>query len=142
MNLQELFNPKSTVIERRSNPHYPQTQKVAGHTEAANYIYDHWKNHAVEEYGVSMTTMPKLGINPSSKYNTPLGIYFYPGSYYVEKKHSSSTIYKRGKLDFCDDSVYIQIFKFTSDKVLEIDNVNAAQYMDFTNALFDTLEIM
>ncbi|KAI9549443.1 hypothetical protein GHT06_001843 [Daphnia sinensis] len=35
--------------------------------------------------GISMTDIPKLGINPQSGYDTPIGIYFYPCNYYLEQ---------------------------------------------------------
>ena len=128
MNLQEI------LLELRRNP--SQNQKIAGHQEAAEFIKKHWKNTTADEYGVSMTTLPKLGVNPSSKYNTPLGIYFYPGSYYLEKKYKNND-----SLDFQEDAPYIQIFKFDgkADGVLDIDALDVGSYGDYIKLLYDNI---
>ena len=122
MNLREL------LLELRRNP--TQNKKVAGHQQAANFIKAHWKNPAVEEYGVSMTDIPKLGINPGSAYNTPLGIYFYPASYYLEMKYNKNEL-----LEFQDDAPYIQILKFNTDNILEIDTLDVDGYQEYIGRL-------
>lgn len=52
----------------------------------------------------SMTEINKLGINPKSVYNTPLGIYSYPFS------EQYKALLKTGKLPFATDKKYIQFF--------------------------------
>ena len=42
----------------------------------------------IQYYGVTLTQLPKLGVNPQSKYNTPLAICFYPADYYLKKKRN------------------------------------------------------
>src|SRR5262245_20076952 len=37
--------------------------------------------------------IPKLGINPSTKYNTPIGIYCYPVDYIISKFEEGSAIF-------------------------------------------------
>ena len=59
----------------------------------------------------SKTKYSKLGINPSSTYNTPIGIYSYPIDYALEKNL---------KVPFAGDRPFIQVFRNTG-KVLELD---------------------
>ena len=75
MLLNELFyTPK--IYEARSNP--GQNAKLSGHPAAVKFL----QGKDLNRYGVSMTSIPKLGINPGSNYNTPVGIYFYPAEFY------------------------------------------------------------
>ena len=100
MLLNEIF---LSLDEARRNP--DKNKKLAGHAGAVQFLQGLGKD--ITDYGVSMTTLPKLGINPGSKYNTPVGIYFYPADYYLRRKAGSG----KGKLDFQDDAQYIQIFE-------------------------------
>lgn len=46
---------------------------------STEYIFEHYyKSGHPEDYFISFTAIDKLGINPQSKYSTPLGIYTYP----------------------------------------------------------------
>ena len=56
---------------------------------------------------VSFTALDKLGINPTSKYNTPVGIYSYPAGYIRDTIGSGSM----GKLPFAGKSPYANIFR-------------------------------
>ena len=60
------------------NPKTPVNKHISDHLKQAGNIGD------VKNSFVSFTAVDKLGINPTSKYHTPLGIYAYP-SQYVEK---------------------------------------------------------
>jgi hypothetical protein len=57
---------------------------------------------------VSFTGVDKLGINPTSKYNTPLGIYSYPAGYVKSKVGKTNSM---NHLPFAGDSPYATIFK-------------------------------
>ncbi len=68
---------------------------------------------------VTFTNIHKLGANPQSMYNTPLGIYAYPIQYVIRKKM---------EVPFQQDAKFIQVFKVanmsniwdvTNDKQLE-----------------------
>lgn len=52
----------------------------------------------------------KLGINPQSHYNTPLGIYAYPNTAYIRN------LFRRGKLPFAQNRKYIVTFKVKPDQ--------------------------
>ena len=126
MQLQEL------LLELRRNP--GQNQKIAGHKEAIQFLKSKGCTQENDNgYGVSMTTIPKLGVNPSSKYNTPVGIYFYTAAHYIDVKGHG------GYLEFQDDAPYIQIFKFSPDKVLSIDSLSPDQYGDYIKLLYSNI---
>jgi len=62
------------------------------------------------EYFMQFSDVNKLGINPSSKYNTPLGIYSYPITKQIFR------LFTKGKLPFAQDRKYIIVFKPKEDK--------------------------
>lgn len=128
MRIQEIL----LLLELRRNP--AQNQKIAGHQEAIQFLKSKGASSTHDNnYGVSMTAIPKLGVNPTTQYNTPVGIYFYPASYYIAQKSTG------GFLDFQDDAQYIQIFKFNPDKVLEIDTVNESEYNRYIGLLHSNI---
>ena len=126
MLLQELFQ---NLNEARRNP--GQNERLEGHAGAAKFLETLGRD--VRDYGVSMTTIPKLGINPGSKYNTPVGVYFYPAEYYLRKKGGK----KNDKLDFQDDAPFIQIFEMFGD-VEYIDEINSGQFNSYVAKLFNS----
>ena len=65
---------------------------------STEYIYEkYYKSNDSRKYFISFTAIDKLGINPGSKYNTPIGVYTYPLSEFFvayilfNKKYSSKT---------------------------------------------------
>jgi hypothetical protein len=60
-----------------------------------------------ENWAISMTSLPKLGINPQVgiSEDTPKGIYFYPLDYALDKT-------RYGKLPWGDNYPYIQLFQY------------------------------
>jgi len=92
------------VAEARSNPE--QNVKLESGMKdleaIANTISD------PENWAVSMTSEPKLGINPQVgiSEDTPKGIYFYPLNYVLGKIHS------RKPLPWGNDYPYIQLFQY------------------------------
>jgi len=104
------------LIEARKNP--TLNVKNEGHEGALRFL-DKFNGDETVLYniGISMTEVPKLGINPQSEYNTPIGIYFYPAEYYKDIKSEED------KLPFVDDAKYIQIFKINK-KILDINSVD------------------
>ena len=122
MLLQELFQ---NLNEARRNP--GQNEKLAGHPAAVKFL----KGKDLRNYGVSMTSLPKLGINPGSNYNTPVGVYFYPGDFYMSHKDSDNP----SKLPFVDDAAYIQVFELRGN-VEAIDELNSSQFNAYISKLY------
>ena len=54
---------------------------------------------------VSMTSVDKLGINPRSEYNTPIGVYSYPAQFVLDTAKISMR-----DLPFAGESPYVNIF--------------------------------
>jgi hypothetical protein len=115
------------IIEARKNP--GKNPKLDGHSAAIEYLQSNDIYNNIEDYAVSMTNMPKIGINPGSEYSTPLGIFYYPALYYLKKKSSENV------LPFQDEAKYIQIIKLTG-KILYISKVNYDEYGSLIKKLY------
>lgn len=71
----------------------------------------------------SMTALNKLGVNPKSQYNTPLGIYCYP----LTAKYKEHLL--KGTLPFAGNQPYVQLFKIKSDaRILNINTYSESEY--------------
>ena len=125
MLLYELIN--TVLSEARRNPE--KNVKNEGH-QAAVTLLKSVPNRELYKYGVSMTDLPKLGINPGSRYNTPLGIYYYPAAYYVRKKGAGK------ELEFKDDAPYIQVFKINANTIERLDEINESTYAGYMKMLY------
>jgi hypothetical protein len=79
-----------------------------------------------ENLVVTFTAIDKVGINPKSTYDTPLGIYFYPLDYVIEKKMN---------VEFAGNQPYINVCEFTRpDKILHMtDDVNNQKGLELLN---------
>jgi hypothetical protein len=76
--------------------------KEYGHSAARLYLEElQDSGEDLDLYGVTMTNILKVGINPQSEYYNPTGIYFYPAKYYLEEN----------KLPFQNNAPYINIIK-------------------------------
>ena len=65
-----------------------------------------------ENLAVTFTRIDKVGLNPESKYDTPLGIYLYPIDYVIEKKMM---------VPFAKDQPHINVCEFTRpEKILHM----------------------
>lgn len=105
------------IIEARRNP--SQNIRQHGHEHALQVIQDLFKK-GVTNVGVRMTSIAKLGLNPKghTNFKTPYGLYFYPADYYKKIKETGDD------LPFEDDANYIQIFKYDTNNILYIDNLD------------------
>ena len=79
-----------------------------------------------ENLVVTFTAIDKVGINPKSKYDTPLGIYFYPLDYVIHKEMD---------VEFAGNQPYINVCEFTRpDKILHMtDDVNNQKGLELLN---------
>ncbi len=104
----------------REQASVPDKFAEVGHAAAVTFLKSVPKNER-SRYAVTMTEIPKVGVNPSSDYDTPIGIYFYPAEYYLKKV-------VKERLPFQHNAPYIQILKFTTDQILYLGEVTAADY--------------
>jgi len=72
MNIKELILKEfcNLIDEARSHPELNKKESV--YEQIKKYI------DSGKEYYISFTSIDKIGINPRSRYNTPIGIYTYP----------------------------------------------------------------
>jgi hypothetical protein len=94
-------------------------------------------NSVVLNLFVSLTAIPKLGINPRSHYNTPLGIYAYPAEYVVQKVGRKLPL---NKLPFAGDEPWVNIFRVSEDSnVIDLDEVTEDMYNEYCQRFVEIL---
>jgi len=117
---------KEFVTELRKNP--DQNPKVTVNSELAAELARSLKNTGdTSNLFVSFTSIDKLGINPMSKYQTPLGIYSYPADY-VERKIGINK--PMSNLPFAGDSPYATIFK-SKGNIINLPEMSAAEANEY-----------
>lgn len=102
-------------------------KELIGHRGALTWITQNIRSDQYGQYGVTLTMINKLGVNPKSTYNTPVGIYFYPLSFYVE-------LIKRGEVPpFPENPNFIQIFRITAnpENVLNLDTMSEQDFRGY-----------
>lgn len=96
-------------------------------TKRNNYmdIYSRYEDPETGEYisqpdlYITFTTLPKVGINPKSEWDTPNGIYTYPLDHYIQV---------RGRVKYeGEDPKYVNIIRATDD-VLQLDTMSTTEY--------------
>jgi hypothetical protein len=97
------------LVEARRNPEQNQKASVL---DRLKWIY---AQHG-DAY-VTFTKVDKLGINPRSDYNTPLGIYAYPIKYVIDEE---------GDVPFAGNNPYIQVFLPPSEGLWVMDKFDKA----------------
>ena len=101
----ELSKIKKDVEEARRNPE--QNRKSgSGKYDLINYAEDNIDDK--DNWAVSMTMEPKLGINPRAAVSedTPKGIYFYPLRYFMQMADRDES------LPWGDNFPYLQLFQY------------------------------
>ena len=112
--------------EARKNPHL--NPKVSINQR----IFDHWKNtksipsSTVKNSFVSFTEIEKLGINPKSKYDTPLGIYSYSSDFIIETIGKSKSM---KNLPFAGESPFANIFTVNTSKfnIIDLQTISSSE---------------
>jgi len=87
-----------------------------------------------ENLVVTFTEINKVGINPQSKYDTPIGIYLYPLDYVIEKKMNVPFAANQPHINVCEFTRPEKILHMTSDtsnqKGMELLNVFPKERLD------------
>ena len=113
---------KSTefLSDARRNPEQnPKVSVNQAIQDALDSTDERIPNSKFKNVFVSFTSIPKLGINPKSTYNTPIGIYAYPGQYVMDTVKRVGTM---SKLPFVGDQPYANIFK-SNGNIIQIDKL-------------------
>jgi hypothetical protein len=109
--------------EARKNP--DMNPKISAYEALKPYSKD-------DNYYISFTAIDKIGINPKSKYDTPLGIYAYPLKV-IWKEYLVDVLRSIGKsVPFAGNSPYVWLIKVKN-------NVNFVKdmYTDYTAKDYD-----
>jgi len=116
------FHRESVFYDVKERKKYPYSKRGLALEKYAN---------RADIFG-SFTNLPKLGINPSTTYETPIGVYGYPMMYIVENYSESS-----GKFEvpFAGDAEYLHIFTVKDmDQALEFNPDETAVIGQVQNA--------
>lgn len=118
------------INELRRNPKHNPPELI-GDKGALTWIKNNIARDQYKNYGVSLTQLPKLGINPTSRYNTPVGVYFYPLDFYVAEVNLGR------EMPFPENPKYINIFRINADpsSILNLDNFSQADFDSFIDIL-------
>lgn len=102
MRLNDLF-------EARRNPEVNFDQRLNDRRSSAFGFLSQFKAPTGDDpnYFVTFTELPKVGINPQSKYQTPIGIYTYPITPEIIMGHTQK------QLPFAGDEKYISVVQAT-----------------------------
>ena len=138
----------SEIVEARKNPEQNPKTSInriiydAYHTAAVNN--DYVPGTEVLNVFISMTQYPKLGINPRSGYNTPLGIYAYPCEYVKRMAGSRKSL--KDALPFAGEEENVNLFKakgniinlatMTNDEKVELYKKMGKVYADIAKEEF------
>ena len=84
-------------------------------TDSSFLTYNEYKTSVG---GSSNVSGHKIGINPKTEYNTPIGIYAYPVDYVLDKGR---------KVPFAGDEPYIQVLQYVKrDRILDLKSYTRA----------------
>lgn len=121
------------LCEARKNPHL--NPKISINDAIVNRV-----NATTDVIGgtkncfVSFTAIEKLGINPQSKYETPIGIYAYPGTYVVEKTGGAEG--PMSWLPFAGNQPYANLFSVTGN-IIDISDMSTSDAKDYYRKMVD-----
>ena len=105
-----FFKQILTLLESRKNPHINKKTTIIDDLKHLQKEIDE-KKLDVKDFFVSFMSLNKTGINPSSHFNTPVGLYCYPLSF-VWSKHKQRLTDSLGLREYPEDRVgYIKIYK-------------------------------
>jgi len=112
---------------KQSNPRIYLYQRIEQHLSNASDMDDIFEKNSF----VSFTKIEKLGINPGSTYDTPLGIYSYPSEYVMDEiKNAKNKTNMREIMPFAGEHPYASIFS-VQGTILNLSSMKASQFDDY-----------
>lgn len=128
-----MLSFKSFLKEARRNPHLnpkvPINWHISQHYEDAGAI----PGTNIPNSFVSFTKVDKLGINPGSRYNTPLGIYAYPSWWVVQRTSDGSAM---RNLPFAGDQPYANVFSVAGN-IIDLSGMSDRDVTKYTQQIVD-----
>ena len=129
---------KNYYFEARRNPEQNPKLDV---DQAIMAAYESLGQKSKSKVGLSMTHVDKLGVNPRSTYDTPLGIYAYPFDWvYNEAKGKMPTRGFKDILPFEGNAPYANLFDWKNNaQIFDLASFDNFQYEYFTKKLVDVI---
>lgn len=101
------------ITEARRNATHPSQQRLSPAQTLLKY------KNAGDDYFITFTDLPKVGINPQSPYGTPIGIYCYPIKPFAARMKDDHSIGQfSSKFPFASDRKYFFILRATKPMVI------------------------
>lgn len=131
------------IAEARRNPEQNPKISVNEYIEQALAQAEPLGDTNFKNLFVSFTDLPKLGINPQSHYNTPIGIYAYPAEYVIDKTtqygEKTSTLTMQS-LPFAGGKPWANIFRArVGANIINLKRLSEAEYNNYCERLIDLL---
>jgi len=105
------------LLEARRNPHLnPRVDALDTFSMYANR----------PNMFVTFTNEFKVGINPNTIFDTPVGVYSYPLDYLLKKAYSKGSVF--GAAPFASTSKYVHLFQQTSRNIFDLTHYGRSQY--------------
>jgi hypothetical protein len=129
------------IIEARRNPEQNPKVSVNQYITQALASAQPLPNTGFKNLFVSFTDLPKLGINPGSRYATPIGIYAYPAEYVIYKTTQypyigGSSDMSMTALPFAGGKPWANIFRARSGaNIINLGKFTEAQYNEYCDKL-------
>ncbi len=129
------------IIEARRNPEQNPKISVNQYITQALASAQPLPNTGFKNLFVSFTDLPKLGINPGSRYATPIGIYAYPAEYVIYKTTQypyigGSSDMSMTALPFAGGKPWANIFRARSGaNIIDLGKFTEAQYNQYCDKL-------
>jgi hypothetical protein len=132
-----MISFKEYLVERRKNPELNQKLDPYDQISALFDRVGATTLSKQRDYFFSFTDVAKLGVNPRSEYDTPMGIYFYLASSIVKAIKRKN--FKRF-IPFGAERKYIQVAKVKSGaNVIYLDEVDESTIEKYAQKIFDLM---
>lgn len=108
-------------------------KELIGYRGSLEWIKQNIPPDQYSQYGVTLTMIDKIGVNPRSSYATPIGVYFYPLDFYVSETSAGRT------MPFPEFPKYIKIFRINAEagSYLDLDQLSEADFKEFVDRIKD-----
>lgn len=110
------------IFEARKNPDLNPKVSVNQYIDQAMASAGKLPGSDITNLFISFTQLPKLGINPRSKFNTPLGIYAYPAGYVMVRAGDDRVM--RHSLPYAGEQPYAAVFS-AGGNIIDIRRMSA-----------------
>ena len=111
-------------------------KELIGYRGSLEWIKQNIPPDQYSQYGVTMTMIDKIGVNPRSTYATPIGVYFYPLDFYVSETSAGHI------MPFPENPKYIKIFRIDADQqsYLDLDQLSGSDFRGFVRSIKSRFE--